>query len=129
VRAPPSGLLPPLLPRLLLDGEPTGLFAWRCEKFLARCLGCWRWHGRVPRGMALWLAPCRSIHTIGLPRSIEVAFCDPHGRILKLVAPVAPHRLAWCAAAASACEMRTGTSLRLALRVGRRLQLEVRADD
>jgi hypothetical protein len=112
---------------VLLDGEPTGLLALSCERFAARALGCWRWGGRVPRGMALWLAPCSAIHTFGLPRSIEVAFCDRSGRILRLVAPVEPHRLAWCRAAAGAFELRAGTSVRLGLRTGQCLQLE-RAD-
>jgi hypothetical protein len=113
--------------RLLLEGQPTGLVALPCEGFVARAVGCWRWGGRVPRGMALWLAPCRAIHTVGLPRPIELAFCDGAGRILRLVAPVAPHRIAWCRAAAGAFELRTGTALRLGLRAGQRLQVERRA--
>ena len=111
-------------PRVLLDGEPSGLVAWPCERFLARTVGCWRWGGRLPRGMAVWLAPCRAIHTIGLPRSIEVAFCDRAGCILRLVAPLVPHRLAWCPRASGAFELRTGSALRLGLCVGRRLHLE-----
>lgn len=110
--------------RVLLDGEPTGLLALSCERFTARALGCWRWGGRVPRGMALWLAPCSVVHTFGLPRSIDVAFCDRSGRILSVWAPVEPHRLAWCRAAAGAFELRAGTSLRLGLRAGQCLQLE-----
>jgi hypothetical protein len=112
------------MPQVLLDGEPTGLLAVPCERLIARAVGCWRWGGRVPRGMALWLSPCAVIHTVGLPRSIEVAFCDRSGRILSVVAPVVPYRLAVCRAAAGAFELRSGTVLRLGLRAGRCLQLE-----
>ena len=110
--------------RLLLDGEPTGLLAWPCERFLARTVGCWRWGGRVPPGVALWLAPCSAVHTFGLPRSIEVAFCDRSGLILRVLAPLEPHRLGWCRGAAGAFELRTGSAVRLQLRAGRRLQLD-----
>lgn len=105
----------------MLEGEPTGLFVVPCEAFLPRVLGCWRWGGRVPRGLALWLSPCRAVQTFGLPRAIEVAFCDHHGTILRLLAPLVPHRVAWCRAAAGAFELRTGTTLRLGLHVGQRL--------
>jgi uncharacterized protein len=45
---------------------------------------------RFDGGMVL--RPCRQVHTLGMHFAIDVAFCDPEGRVLR-VATVPPWRL------------------------------------
>jgi uncharacterized protein len=71
----------------------------------------------------LHIVPCSAVHTVCLPRAIEVAFCAADGCILRLLSPLPPGRFAACRGAHSAWEFRTGTSLRLGLAVGQRLAL------
>jgi len=106
---------------MTIDGRAAGLQVLEALRFHHRLLGTWAWLGRIPPGRALRLAPCSAVHTFGLPRSIEVAFCARDGRILRLVAPLPPGRIAACRGARSAWEFRAGTSLRLGLRIGQRL--------
>jgi hypothetical protein len=106
-----------------LDGQYCGIQALGCHDFLPRLLGVWAFGGRLPRCTALVLSPCHRVHTLLLPRPLEVVFCDRTGRILRLLTPMATQRLAACPEAAVTWEFRTGTSLRLGLTIGRRLQL------
>ena len=55
------------------------------------------WLGRasVEPGEGLLIAPCGSIHTMGMAFAIDVAFLDRQGRVLKLSPQVRPGRLAW----------------------------------
>ncbi len=111
------------LASLCIDGRPTDHRVLACRRFLPRLLGVWAMGGRLPPRTAVCLAPCRSVHTLLLPRPLEVAFCDQQGIILQLHAPVATQRLVACRRASQAWEFRVGTTLRLGLAVGRRLGL------
>ena len=46
-------------------------------------------------GCAMWLAPCRSIHTIGMRFAIDVVFLDRGLRVVAIRESVVPFRLAW----------------------------------
>jgi uncharacterized protein len=46
-------------------------------------------------GEALWLRPCRSIHTIGMRYAIDVLFLDRHGTVLRARRDLPPGRLAF----------------------------------
>jgi hypothetical protein len=113
----------PALAVLWLDGKATDHRVLPCRRFLPRLLGVWAMGGRLPVRTAVCLVPCRSVHTLLLPRPLEVAFCDQQGTILQLHAPVATQRLVACRRASQAWEFRVGTTMRLGLAVGRRLQL------
>jgi len=108
---------------MTVDGRDAGLQVCKALRFHERLLGAWAWRGRIPPGRALCIWPCAAVHTLGLPRAIEVAFCAPDGRILRLLSPLSPGHFAACRGAHSAWEFRVGTSLRLGLEVGRRLAL------
>jgi len=46
-------------------------------------------------GCAMWLAPCRSIHTVGMRFAIDVVFLDRDWRVVTIREAVVPFRLAW----------------------------------
>jgi uncharacterized membrane protein (UPF0127 family) len=77
-------------------------------------------------GLALWIAPCRAVHTWGMRYPIDVAFLDERGLILKVVSVLAPRRFAMDARAASVLEFRAGECARLGVKPGERLVLPSR---
>src|SRR2546421_4548193 len=63
---------------------------------------------RFPRENALLLLPCASIHTFGMRFSIDVAFADGHGRVLRAIRNLPPQRIRRCPGAAVALEAHAG---------------------
>jgi uncharacterized protein len=79
-------------------------------------------------GCAMWLAPCRSIHTVGMRFAIDVAFLDREARVLTICEEVRPFRLVWGGWRASGVlEFAAGELARL--RITRSQQLLLPADD
>ena len=75
-------------------------------------------------GEALWLAPCRSIHTVGMQFAIDVVFLDRASCVVRVVADLVPYRLTWGGwRAHGALEFAAGQAARLGLTAGQRLQL------
>jgi uncharacterized membrane protein (UPF0127 family) len=64
----------------------------------------------------LWIAPCGSVHTIGMRYAIDVVFLDEMGRVKKLVRWLKPFRCAVCWGACSTLELRAGAIDELSLR-------------
>ena len=60
---------------------------------------------RLNVGEALWLNPCRSIHTFGMTYPIAVFFLDQHHQVIDVRPCVKPFRVAYCGRAHSVCEM------------------------
>jgi uncharacterized membrane protein (UPF0127 family) len=54
--------------------------------------------GRVaadfPPGSALWLTPCRGIHTVGMSFSIDAVYLDARGAVVRAYHGLAPFRVA-----------------------------------
>ena len=74
--------------------------------------------GRDEFGAALLLPRCRSIHTVGMRFTIDAAFCDRRGTVLRLVT-IPPGRLARpCLAARQVVEADGGAFERWGVRVG-----------
>lgn len=98
---------------------------WRvrcCDSFLQRARGliC------APQSQRQWiwrLHPCNAVHTLFLATPIDVAFCDPAGKVLRIVAALPARRWVGQGAAASAWEFPAGATERLSLRHGDRLGL------
>lgn len=61
---------------------------------------------------ALYLAPCNSVHTFFMRYSIDVAFLDESGRVMKLVSDLRPWRITGCLGAHGVIELRSGQSPR-----------------
>jgi uncharacterized membrane protein (UPF0127 family) len=76
--------------------------------------------GRPPSPTPLLLAPARSVHTFGLRRPIDVVFLDADLRVVKVVAPLRPNRVAGARRAVAALELVPGAT---SLRPGDRLEL------
>jgi uncharacterized membrane protein (UPF0127 family) len=74
-------------------------------------------------GTALWIRPCRAIHTFGMRYAIDVAFLDDRGLVLRVEPGVATYRVLSHRGASSVLELRAGECQRLALRPGERLVL------
>jgi uncharacterized membrane protein (UPF0127 family) len=74
-------------------------------------------------GTALWIRPCRAVHTCGMRYPIDVAFVDDRGLVLDAHEGVRPFRVRVRRDAASVLELRSGECRRLGLRAGERLSL------
>lgn len=99
-----------------MPDEPT-VHCERCASFWCRSRGLL---GRAPPppGGALWLTPCRQVHTLGMRYAIDVVYLDDGGCIIA-VQTLAPWRVgAWLAGARSVLELAAGEARRLGLRPG-----------
>lgn len=76
---------------------------------------------------ALLIAPCNSVHTIGMRYAIDVIFLDREGGILRLVERLRPLRFAACWRAHSVLECRAGTIQRAQWELGEQLVPSMRA--
>lgn len=67
--------------------------------------------GRSPIGpdQGLLIAPCSSVHTIGMKYPIDLIFLDKNWQIKKLVRSIKPCRIAWATGANMVVEMPGGT--------------------
>ena len=93
------------------------------ETFVARLLGLLA-RVRLCEDEALFLAPCSSVHTVGMRYSIDVAFVDRSGHVLKLVENLKPLRAAGCFGAHGAVELVAGGARRHGIRNGSRLPID-----
>jgi hypothetical protein len=92
--------------------------AWRrAETFTTRLFGLLGQPMLKP-GEALWLAPCRAVHTCGMGYAIDVVFVSARGRILRIVPGLVPMRGALCLRAFGVAELRAGEAARLGWHVG-----------
>ena len=76
---------------LFVDGWASAVRVRRAEGWFDRARGVWpgrRW----PASQVLLLPGCRSIHTCGLARPLDVVFTDEEGRVLVVHRAVAPWR-------------------------------------
>ena len=69
----------------------------------------------------LLIAPCSSIHTIGMRYSIDVVFLDRDARILKICPAVRAGRMRFALGARAALELRSGVAAAHGLAPGMRL--------
>lgn len=53
---------------------------------------------------ALLLVPCRRVHTFGMAYSLDIAFVDRSGKVLRSVRAVGPNRLTGCRGALATIE-------------------------
>jgi hypothetical protein len=92
------------------------------ESFGARTRGLL---GRDPPqpGEAVWITPCRQVHSLGMRFPIDTVHLDREGRVLA-TQTLQPWRVGqYFFSAAGVAEMRAGEIDRLGLRVGHRVNL------
>jgi uncharacterized membrane protein (UPF0127 family) len=87
------------------------------DNFLTRGLGLLV---GSPLGAAegLLIAPCGSIHTIGMRYSIDVVFLDRHARVLRVCDDVRAGRFRFARGARGALELRAGIAARYGIALG-----------
>lgn len=76
--------------------------------------------GRRGPSPPLLLAPCSSIHTLGMRAAIDVVFLDADLRVLRVVDSLPPWRFATARGARAVLELPAGTT---AVSPGERLEL------
>jgi uncharacterized membrane protein (UPF0127 family) len=77
-------------------------------------------------GEALWIMPCRGVHTWGMRFAIDVIALDPAGRVVDAVPSLRPWRIRLPRRGAfSVLELAAGSLLRTNTRLGHRISLEV----
>ena len=108
------------------SGEPLARVA-RCEGPIERMRGLL---GRPALGPAegLLIAPCNSIHTVGMRYAIDVVFLDAEVRIVAVRHGLAPLRLAAARGARSVVELASGEARRLGLLPRRCVRWAVQGD-
>ncbi len=81
--------------------------------------------GRVelPRGDGLLIQPARSIHMFLMRFPIDAVFIDRDGVAVRIVAGLAPWRMASHRGAHAVLELAAGEAARRGLRVGERIEL------
>lgn len=67
---------------------------------------------------ALWITQCNSVHTFGMPYSLDLIYLNRSLHIIKLVEHCVPRRISWCWSAKSVLEVSAGTIKRLNLEHG-----------
>ncbi len=108
---------------LLVDGVRSGLRLRRAASFAARLIGFWP-SPRRHDVEAIEFPHCRSVHTFGMTEEIDVVFVDAGGRVLRVVARLAPWRLAREPGADTVFEFRAGHAAPLGVVAGVRLRSE-----
>ncbi len=98
------------------------VIVWRARGFCARLRGLIGRPAPAP-GEALWLAPCRQVHTLGMGYPIDVVFLGEAQGVL-LVVTLKPWRISrFVADARGVLELAAGEATRLGIAQGGRLEL------
>ena len=89
----------------------------RLDGFFARLRGLLGRPAPDP-GAAVWLIPCRQVHSVGMRYAIDVVHLDAQGTILR-IARLEPWRMSrYVVASLSILELAAGEANRLGLEVG-----------
>lgn len=92
------------------------------ETFLERLAGLLGTR-RLPPGSALWIAPCRGVHTFGMRYPIDVAFVGPGGVVIAVCPALAPNRVSRIRRdARGALELPAGTLAKTGTAAGDRIE-------
>jgi hypothetical protein len=102
-------------------GRPTLARVWRASSAWERLRGLLG-RARLAPDEALLIEPCSSVHTFGMRYPIDLAYLDRDGRVLRVVARVAPRRLSARPGARATLEMAPGAAEAFGLRAGERLE-------
>ena len=70
------------------------------------------------RGQGMYLAPCRSVHSFGMPYVLDLVYIDRLGRVCKVVHGFRRWRVSMSLRAHGTLELLAGEARRLGLRVG-----------
>lgn len=105
---------------------------WRANEQMLRVFIAETWwsrargllgHPRIRADQGLWIAPCASVHGVGMGYAIDVLFLDAGLRILRC-ARLRPWGMVACRHARVVIEMDAGVSMRLGFQAGQLLRRE-----
>lgn len=106
-------MVPRRLARLPTHRIGPGLVVHEARTPAARLLGlALLAEGELPRGHALLIRRCRSVHTFGMRFPVDVAFLTADGALVRLVRGVPPGRVVCCRPAAHVLEAGAGEAVR-----------------
>jgi uncharacterized protein len=101
--------MPPRLARLPSHPLPGGLIVVAARSRRARALGLAGLRD-LPVHVALLIARCRSVHTIGMRFPLDLVWLDDAGGPIRIDRAVRPGRIRTCRAARSVLETRAGAA-------------------
>ena len=110
-----------VLQKLYVDGRCTALRVCMARTFVERIFGMLR-SRRWQRFEVLCLPRCSAVHTCFVPLPIDIVFTDRTGKVLQVVASVAPWRVALMPRADLVWELPAGFAQRYSIEPGVRLQ-------
>ncbi len=87
--ASPAGVRLAQLPVIALPGA---LYVYRADSWSVRRAGL-AGLDALPPGRALWLSPCRSVHTFGMRFALNLVWLDGDDRVVHVDADVVPRRV------------------------------------
>jgi uncharacterized membrane protein (UPF0127 family) len=101
--------------------ESSGVrLAWQvavADTFWSRLCG-WMGKREFPLGEALWIKPCKGVHTFFMRAPIDVVFLDREGRVVEMVHSLKPNRVVpLIREATTAVELPAGTLLAAGVRL------------
>jgi uncharacterized membrane protein (UPF0127 family) len=94
------------------------------NNFGSRLVG-WMGRRRLDPDEALWLRPCRAVHTFAMRLPIDVVFLDSSGIVLRVVPGLRPWRACADRRARSVLELPAGAAMARGLHAGSRIRLPV----
>ncbi len=101
------------------DGRLIVPRAWRADRPWSRARGLLgREPLRVDRAEALWLAPCGSVHTMGMRYPLDLVFLDRKGSVIDCHEHVEPWRVRRARGAHQTVEFASSALSRLKPRLG-----------
>jgi len=93
------------------------------DGFLTRLVGLLR-HQKLEDGDGLWIAPCNSIHSIGMRFDFDAIFLDKNLRVVHLVREMKPTRISKIVFAAhSVLELPAGLIARSGTQLGDQFEM------
>lgn len=95
----------------------------RGDTFLRRLRGL-LFTRSLPEGEGLLLAPCNSVHMLGMLYALDIVYLDEAYRVIKIVPSLPPFGLSVCLKAAAALELPAGAAKRYDWKVGDCLRCE-----
>jgi uncharacterized membrane protein (UPF0127 family) len=96
----------------------------KADSFWKRLKGL-RGRPELPPGEALWIVPCRGVHTRGMAFPIDVLFLDASGRVVSLEENLGPGRFTpICWKARTVLELPAGTLRSSRTGVGDRIEIQ-----
>ncbi|MGE5421747.1 MAG: DUF192 domain-containing protein [Ignavibacteriales bacterium] len=94
------------------------------NNFFSRFKG---WMGKeLSTGSAILIHPCASVHTCFMRQSIDVAFINKDGNVVKLIEDMQPWKFsAWIRGAAAVIEMPSGEAASAGFKEGEQIPISI----